>query len=476
MSKNKYIRDLVQRYESSLGYSSVYFDADQFIDIIDYYDEQGDLDAAAEVLHLALSIHSENEALKIKQAKLLIFEESYQEALDLLLSLPKTYDLDNAVALVECYLALGDRDKAQKYTDFVMSSSDPDISDILSDLGFIYADYDDCSDEVILIFEKLLSLPSVKIEDVNIYLELANAYENKLDYYTSVYYINQALNINSYSEIAWLNLGKVYMLLGDYPQATDAFDYALVICPDDIEIQKMKGHCLMFSGRALEALEFFKEIYANTVNSPDPSILLALFDCYMTLEDYGKALAVLQLYEVKHGKSIDQVRKMASLFMQQGDYAGAVKILENALSEFGFDDDYRFMLAEAYFENKEPLKAHPILLQLKDEIGTLDILTLLVSVELQLGNLLDAVMYSEEIYEEDSSDKKNMLGLALLYFDLGYVEKFDKILKEMDKSTLKQLLQVYYTPKNFDLFTKQSLISTLNNVLETKMLFKNIKY
>ena len=55
----------------------VYFDADEIIRLLEYFEDENDFEGFTQVLELGLKLHPENTGIKIKECKVYIYREKY---------------------------------------------------------------------------------------------------------------------------------------------------------------------------------------------------------------------------------------------------------------------------------------------------------------------------------------------------------------------------------------------------------------
>ena len=74
---------LIEKYEHmrALG-KKIYFDADEFAMLAEYYNAEGDNEEAEELIDEGLKMHPGSPDLMLMRAKVLVYSELYQEALD----------------------------------------------------------------------------------------------------------------------------------------------------------------------------------------------------------------------------------------------------------------------------------------------------------------------------------------------------------------------------------------------------------
>lgn len=225
---------LIERFEKMLETNtSVFFDSDDYAFVFDHYFITGKLNKAQKALSLGLKQYPDSLELQLKKVHYLIYSQKNDEALKLLLETDKALFVETEMILEQAYLYT----QLHKY------------------------------DKSIEKYEKLLKVNEEEhgfLEDV--YLGLSDVYEQKGEGRKSLYYLQQALELdpdneflissvsdafydianedekfeivdyfirfsdkNPLSSPTWCYLGLAYMEVGLYEKAIEAFDYALAL-------------------------------------------------------------------------------------------------------------------------------------------------------------------------------------------------------------------------------------------------------
>ena len=81
------ISELIQKYEQ-MRYmdKNIYFDADEFAILADYYNDFGDTSEAEHIVEVGLGMHPGSSELMIVKAKVLVISEKYEEAYKILIN------------------------------------------------------------------------------------------------------------------------------------------------------------------------------------------------------------------------------------------------------------------------------------------------------------------------------------------------------------------------------------------------------
>lgn len=473
MSNKKELQELIQRYEQTLAENkSVYFDADQFSDIAEFYDQVGDIEAARDLLEIALKIHPESDSLLLKKAKIHVYDSEYEEALHLLNIVFSGYDYDLYMVKIECFLQL-DRyeDAIDLVSEILDNEENEDFHTVLADLGFLYIEAD-CFTEAITFFEQSLN---IQPNNLDVLSDLSYAYEMQGNFDKAVLYTNQMLDIDSYNYDAWINLGKLYSMQEEYAKAVDAFDFAITINDSDINMIKLRAHCLSLSNRAMEAMLIFKDLLKR--DPKDATLYLLLCECYASLELYCEALECLTKYEEIEGETIELVLKKASLFYQMNKLQQALAIIDQALAKYGKQLDLLILSGDIKMASNNSTEAEQDFKTAYSlESDNFEVVDKLAIVSISLEKYDEAVKYTEELLLMEPENMHIRQRLALLFFEIDDKDNFDAALDSFSDEELMEFFELFYHPQRPELFDRELLIASLDEARKFRTLFKNLKY
>lgn len=471
MSK-KDITDLVERYELAVETGkSLYFDADEFGELADYYDSQEDIDTAREIVESGLRIHPSSLTLLVKKARFQIYDGDYEDALSILNKLTG-YDFDLFLLKIECNLQLENYTLAYKLTEELLEKEESEELDhVYAELGFLHIEAD-CFKEAVLYFEESLKLNA---ENTDVLSDLAYGYEMLGNFDLAIDTTNKILDIEPYTYEAWINLGKLLSLKEEFEKAIDAFDFALTINDSETNILKLKAHCLSLSGRGDEAISIFRELLA--LDPKDTSLYLLLSETYQSLELYDEAILILSEYEKLKGITTELLIKKAWVYIHKEDYKEAFDIAKYGLELHPDSSELKVVLGEVAFKRGDYILAKEIYkAESEEDEDNFHLIDRLAIIEIKNENYVEAARYTEKLLELDPNNLEAKERVALLYFEMDNEEQFNSILEQFTDKELLVLFGLIYSPQDADLFDRDMLVAFLNKARETRTLFKNLKY
>jgi tetratricopeptide (TPR) repeat protein len=284
----------LSKFESMLKTNHIlFFDSEEFENIIHHYLNQGKIALAKKAIKLGLDQHPASINLKLFRVEVHVFEDKLLEADNLLNEL---YSLDptNEEIYIQKANLLSKQDAHQKAIDVLKKAlgltNDP--VDIYSLIGMEYLFLDEY-EEAKTYFMRCLE------EDIQDYAALYNViycFEFLNQNEDAILYLNVFLDKNPYCEVAWHQLGKQYMVLKKYKKALAAYDFAII--SDDTFVG-----AYLEKGKVLEKLNRYKdaiENYSITLKLDEPTsfALLRMGSCYEKLNN--DELAVQYYYKTVH--------------------------------------------------------------------------------------------------------------------------------------------------------------------------------
>lgn len=284
----------LSKFESMLKTNHVlFFDSEEFENIIHHYLNQGKIALAKKAIKLGLDQHTTSINLRLFKVEVYVFEDKLIEA-DTLLN--ELYSLDpmNEEIYIQKANILSKKDAHQQAIDILKKALEltDDVIDLYSLIGMEYLFLDQFENAKIY-FMKCLE------EDLEDYSSLYNViycFEYLSQNEEAISYLNVFLDKNPYCEVAWHQLGKQYYTLKKYKKALAAFDFAII--SDDTFVG-----AYLERGKVLEALKRYEDAIENysislKLDEPTSFALLRIGNCHEKLKNDD--LAVQYYYKTVH--------------------------------------------------------------------------------------------------------------------------------------------------------------------------------
>lgn len=279
------------KFESMLKTNNIlFFDSNEFENIIHHYLEVGKIALAKKAIKLGLDQHPASTNLKLFQVEVFIFENKLNEA-DVLLNALYEIEPTNEEIYIQKANIYSKKDQHEDAIRVFKQALEiaNETSDIYSLIGMEYL-FLDKFEEAKSNFKKCLE---IDLEDYSALYNIIYCFDFLEQNQEAIDYLTVYLDKNPYCEVAWHQIGKQYITQKAYKKALAAFDFAII--SDDVFIG-----AYLEKGKVLEKLEEYHEAIENykitlALDDPTSFALLRIGHCY---EKLGKDdLAVQHFYK-----------------------------------------------------------------------------------------------------------------------------------------------------------------------------------
>lgn len=276
----------LSRFESMLKTNAVlFFDSEEFEEIIGYYLDNGKIAMAKKATKLGLEQHPTSVNLKLFQVEMYIFEDKLDVAEILLTELEsiESYNEEIFIQKANIYSRRDDHKKAIEFLNIALDITD-DKPDVWNLLGMEYLFMDDF-EHAKYYFMKCIEADSVDYASL---YNLIYCFECLGQHRDAIEYLNVFLNTNPYSEVAWHQVGKQYYELEEYERAIAAFDFAIISDDTFVGAYFEKAKVLERLKRYHEAIENY--MITIDLEHPTSFAYLRTGKCYEKLGNHELAL------------------------------------------------------------------------------------------------------------------------------------------------------------------------------------------
>jgi len=277
----------ISKFESMLKTNSfLFFDSNEFEEIIIYYLEIGNISLAKKANSLALKQYPDSTSLSILQIEILLLNNEIEKAEKIACNIYATDPLNPEILIQKSkiYSKKKNHTKAIKILKEISVNSDL-YYEALSLIGKEYLFIDDFQNAK-KVFVKCLKINN---RDYSILNNILLCFDSIGNSKSTINFLNDFLETDPYCEIAWHQLGKQYVKDKLYNEALSAFDFA-IICDDSF----MGAYIEM--GKVLEKLDRINEAIEKYeisigINRPNSFTLFRLGRCHDKLGNYDLALS-----------------------------------------------------------------------------------------------------------------------------------------------------------------------------------------
>ena len=217
----------LSKFESMLKTNKVlFFDSEEFEEIILHYLDMGKVALAKKALKLALEQHPKSTGLKLVQVEMLVYDDKLDLA-DKLLNELYAIEPNNEEIYIQkanIYSKRDNHEKAVELLETALKYTD-DYADVYNLIGMEYLFMDNLESAK----NNFIKCLEEDLEDQAALYNVVYCFEFLDQNEEAIAYLYQYIEKNPYSEIAWHQTGRLNYGLGKYQEALKAFEYATLI-------------------------------------------------------------------------------------------------------------------------------------------------------------------------------------------------------------------------------------------------------
>jgi len=386
---------VVKKFEEMLfSKKTIFFDVDEFEDILNYYSEENETEKALKAVRYALDLHPKSASLLLSCAQLYVSIHKPQEALRFLNQAEEIapYDIDLYYTKATIFSQLRRYNKAiEQYKKALAYADDEEKEDILMQLAFEYENAGQYEQSIRTLQEILEERPE---NEMALY-ELGFCYDHIDQIDEGKKFFLSFIDEHPYSYIAWFNLGITYSKLKLYEKAIEAYDFSIAIKEDFTSAQINKASCYTQNSEYEKAIECYTETLEY--DEDDPMIFTFIGECYEKMEQYDRAIYYYRKAILTDNYMPDAWFGLANVYYELGMDKEALSYIEEAIEKDS--SNYEFYHLRG------------------------DIL-------IQLGNSIAAILDYEKVLEHNSEDEEIYIDTALAYQDMNDIEEAIKVFQE----------------------------------------------
>ena len=318
----------LSKFESMLKTNKVlFFDSEEFEEIILHYLDMGKAALAKKALKLALEQHPKSTGLKLVQVEMLVYDDKLELAEKLLNELYAIEPTNEEIYIQKANIC-SKRDQHEKAVELLKTALKytDDYADVYNLIGMEYLFMDNLE----MAKENFIKCLEEDLEDQSALYNVVYCFEFLDQNQEAIAYLNKYIDKNPYSEIAWHQLGRLHYGVKEYENAIRAFEYATLI--DD----EFLG-AFMEKAKAYERLKKYEEAiesYSRTIELDDATsyALLRMGKCYEKLGN--KALALKHFNQTVHEDPLLDKGWIAitDFYVRQKNYQKALFFVNKALA------------------------------------------------------------------------------------------------------------------------------------------------
>ena len=281
------LTELISSYENAVNDNqSLHLDHEAYEKIIDFYEDNHSSEKALVAAEYACSQYPYSATFMIRKAQLFIDLRRFEEANELLNRAEILDGEDMSIYLTRADLLVwqGKHHEAIKLLkDYIEKAEDEDKEDLYLELADIY---EDCEryDRVVFCLKQAMEHNPKSDEALNrlwFCTELLENYDAMVDFYQSL------LDKDPYLTMAWFNLAHCYAGLDLWEKSIEAFEFVLAI-DDKFEDAYVDCADIYFTLKQYrKAIDLYKN--ATTLSRVSKEVYFQIGMCYEKLKDYNRA-------------------------------------------------------------------------------------------------------------------------------------------------------------------------------------------
>jgi tetratricopeptide (TPR) repeat protein len=257
----------------------LFFDSNEFENIIHHYLDSGKIALAKKAIKLGLEQHPSSVNLQLFKVEILVIENKFTKA-DEILDHLHILEPRNEEIYIQKANILSKQDEHEQAIGTLLSALDliaddeESASDIFALIGMEYL-FLDQFENAILYFQKCLDLDLMDYSALHNIIYCFDFLDKNKE---AIEFLNHYLDKNPYCEVAWHQLGRQYFAIKEFKKAETAFDFAIISDDTFIGAYLEKGKVLEKQNRYNEAIEQYKITLA--LDDPTSFALLRIGHCY----------------------------------------------------------------------------------------------------------------------------------------------------------------------------------------------------
>ncbi|MCK5135470.1 MAG: tetratricopeptide repeat protein [Bacteroidales bacterium] len=426
--ENEEFQVLLRKYEDMRsGAQSIFFDVEEFEQIIDYYLDDFQYDEAKEAASLGKQQHPASVEIKYKFVHIYIEQGKAKKALSLLEEIPMWEESNPERYFLKgtALCMLGKLKEAETQFDQALEISTDDTFDALVNISIAFENIRHFE----LAIKYLLQAYRKQPDNLSVLYDLGYFYERLHRYEESMKYYHNYLDIDPYSDNVWYNVGIVYHKLEQYEKAVEAYDYSIAINQDYASAYFNKASVWVNAGKFDRAIEAYKEFLEVEPESTQAYCYMG--DCYEQMNQLEDSLKTFQRVIELDNSDPEGWFGAGMIYHRMGMYQEAITYILKSIEFDNNNVDYWINLGYANEDAgliDEAIKCYGYVTRVDAE--DLDGWASLTGLLMKEGLYDKALNFLREAYIHHPKEAGIKLKMAICHLKLGEKELAAKFLEE----------------------------------------------
>lgn len=426
--ENEEFQVLLRKYEDmKSGKQSIFFDVEEFEQIIDYYLDDFQYDEAREAADLGKRQHPASVEIKYKFIHIYIEQGKPKKALALLDEIP-VWEENNPERYFLKGTALcliGKLKESEAQFDRGLELSGDDTFEALVNISIAFENVRHFE----LALKYLMQAYHQQPENLSVLYDLGYFYDRLHKFDESLKYYQQYLDLDPYSDNVWYNIGIVYHKLEHFEKAVDAYEFSIAINPDYASSYFNKASVWVNAGNYGKAIESYREFL--DVEPESTQAYCYMGDCYEQMGRLEDALHSFRRVIELDNSDPEGWFGAGMIYHRMGSQQEAITYILKAIEFDNKNLDYWINLGYANEDAgllDEALKCYGYVT--RTDVNDLDGWSALTGLLMKEGLYEKAIGSLREAFVHHSKDPGIKLKMAVCHLKLGEKELSVKFLGE----------------------------------------------
>jgi tetratricopeptide (TPR) repeat protein len=426
--ENEEFQVLLRKYEDMRsGTQSIFFDVEEFEQIIDYYLDDFQYDEAREAADLGKKQHPASVEIKYKFIHIFIEQGQPKKALALLEEIP-VWEENNPERYFLKGTALcltGKLKEAEAQFDRGLELSGNDTFEALINISIAFENVRHYEQAIKYLSQAYQQFP----ENLSVLYDLGYFYDRLHRFDESLKYYQLYLDLDPYSDNVWYNMGIVYHKLEQFEKAVEAYDFSIVINPDYASAYFNKASVWVNAGNFEKAIDAYKEFL--DVEPESTQAYCYMGDCYEQMNRLDDALEAFKKVIELDNSDPEGWFGAGMIYHRQGSQQEAIAYILKAIEFDNNNLDYWINLGYANEDAgliEEAIKCYGYVTRV--DANDLDAWIALTGLLMKEGLYEKALGFLREAFVHHSGNAGIKIKMAVCHLKMGEKELSIKFLGE----------------------------------------------
>jgi tetratricopeptide (TPR) repeat protein len=415
--ENEEFQVLLRKYEDMRsGVQSIFFDVEEFEQIIDYYLDDLQYDEAKEAAKLGKQQHPTSVEIEYKFVHIYIEQGQPKKALALLEEIPVWEESNPERYFLKgtALSLLGKLKEAEVQFDRALEISADDTFEALLNISIAFENVRHFE----LAIKYLIQAYRQQPENLSVLYDLGYFYDRLHRFDESLKYYQRYLDLDPYSDNVWYNLGIVYHKLEQFEKAVEAYEFSIAINPDYASAYFNKASVWVNAEKFELAIKAYKEFLE--VEPENTQAYCHMGDCYDQMDRLDDALAAFQKVIELDNTDPEGWFGAGMVYMRQNRIQEAITYILKAIEFDNNNLDYWINLGYANEDAgliEEAVKCYGFVT--RADASDLDGWNALTGLLMKEGDFNQALNFLRQAYVNHPSEARIKVRMAICNLKLG---------------------------------------------------------